>query len=144
MSKGLRRSIKRTIAPLPLEARVALSSANILAMFGTPVTLLPAPGAGKTIIVESILFKMTRTSTAYAGGGAVTFKYAGGASLPSTIAATVVTTGGAGTEYNHVGDNGASLTPTANAGIQITNGTAAFTTGTGTADIVIKYRVVAL
>lgn len=144
MSKGLRRSLKRTVAPLPFEQRFLLSSANILGMFAAPVTVIGAPGAGKTIIVESITFKMTRTATAYAGGGAVSFKYAGGATLSAAIAATVITTGGAGVEYNHVGPLEASLTPVPNAGVQITNAVAAFTTGTGTAEIVIKYRIVSL
>jgi hypothetical protein len=42
--------------------QVALSSAQILALSATPVSLIPAPGAGEIVIVDSILFKMVRTA----------------------------------------------------------------------------------
>lgn len=123
---------------------VNLSAANLIAMGTTPVSLISAPGSGKVILVESIVFKMTRTSTAYTGGGALEFRYtnASGAKVSADIAATVVTTGGAGTEYNSVAGVVTSLTPVANAAIVITNATAPFADGTGTAVVTIKYRVV--
>src|SRR5690349_7511980 len=52
-------------------ARVSLTSAQILALNSTPVTLIPAPGAGLVISVEEIVFTMARTATAYAAGGAL-------------------------------------------------------------------------
>lgn len=123
--------------------QVSLSSAQILALSATPVTLVPAQGANKIIIVDEILFRMSRTATAYASGGALEFRYTNGsgAKVAADIAATVVTTGGAGVEYNNVGGVVTSLTPVANAAIVITNATGAFTTGTGTAKVFIKYRV---
>lgn len=123
---------------------VNLAAADIIAMGTTPVSLIAAPGAGKIILVESITFKMTRTSTAFTGGGALEFRYtdASGAKVSADIAATVVTTGGAGTEYNHVGGVVSSLTPVANAAVVIRNATAAFADGTGTAVVTIKYRIV--
>jgi predicted RecA/RadA family phage recombinase len=131
------------------EATVAITSANILGMNASPVSVLAAPGAGKAILVEGILFEMTRTSTAYANGGAVSFQYhTTTASVPhaGTIAASLVTTGGAGSAQTwlgpNVGTNG--LVIPANEGIDITNATAAFITGTGTAKVFIKYRIVTL
>ena len=123
---------------------VALTSAQILALNSTPVTLVPAQGAGKIIIVDEILLEMTRTSTAYANGGALEFRYtnASGAKVTADIAASVVTTGGAGVEYNHVGGVVSSLTPVANAAIVVDNATAAFITGTGTAKIRVRFRVI--
>lgn len=130
-------------------ATVAISSANILAMNGAPVTVLAAPGAGKAILVDNILFEMTRTSTAYANGGAINFQYhTTTTSVPhaGTIAATLVTTGGAGSAQTwlgpNVGTNG--LVIPSNEGIDITNASAAFITGTGTAKVFIKYRIVTL
>lgn len=135
---GLDESIARTI-------QVPLSAANIIAMGTTPVELIAAPAAGKLILVESITFKMVRTATAFTGGGAVEFRYtnASGAKVSADIAASVVTTGGAGTEYNHVGGVIASFTPVAAAAIVIRNATAAFADGTGTAVVTIKYRIIA-
>lgn len=124
--------------------QVSLTAANIIAMGTTPVSLIAAPGAGKIIIIEHILFKMVRTGTAFTGGGAAEFRYtdASGAKVSADVAAAVITTGGAGTEYAAVGGLEASLTPVANAAVVIRNGTAAFAAGTGTAVVTIKYRIV--
>lgn len=125
-------------------AQVSIASADILALNTTPKQLIAAPGAGKIIIVESILLKMVRTATAYANGGALEFRYTdgSGAKVSADIAASVVTTGGAGTEYNHVGGVIATLTPVANAAVVLRCATADFITGTGTAVVSIKYRIV--
>lgn len=126
-------------------ARVALSAANILAMNATPVAILPAPGAGLGIVIDWLVLVMITTSTQFAGGGAVQFNYHGGSSSHSgTIPASVVTAA-AGTTITQLGPSTGSngLTVPANTGIDITNGTAAFTTGTGTAIVYASYSVVA-
>ena len=135
-SANLEEQLSRTV-------KVTLSSADILAMNPTPVSLIAAPGTGKIIIVEGILFKMVRTGTAYANGGAVEFRYtdASGAKVTADVAAAVVTTGGAGTAYAHVAGIEASITPVANAAIVVTNATAAFISGTGTATVTLYYRI---
>lgn len=122
--------------------QTSLSSAQILALNATPISLVPAPGAGKIVEVISITLKMVRTGTAYANGGALEFRYtnASGAKVTADIAAAVVT-GGAGTEYNIVKGVVTSLTPVANALICISNATAAFITGTGTAVVTVVYRI---
>lgn len=124
--------------------QVSVSSADILGLNSTPKSLIAAPGSGKVIIVEGIVLKMVRSSTAYANGGALEFRYtnASGAKVSADMAATVVTTGGAGTEYNSVAGVTTSLTPVANAAIVMDNATAAFITGTGTAVVSLKYRIV--
>lgn len=123
--------------------QVTLSSANILAMRTTPVTLIAAPGSGKIIVVDDILLKMITTATQYANGGAVEFRYTdgSGAKVSADIAAAVITAG-AGTSYTKVKGIEASLTPVANAPLVITNATAAFITGTGSGLITIHYRIV--
>lgn len=125
------------------EIQVAVSSADILALNATPKTLIPAQGSGKVIIVESILLKMVTTATAYANGGALEFRYtnASGAKVTADIAAAVVTAG-AGTSFTSVAGVTTSLTDVANAAIVADNATAAFITGTGTAVVTIRFRVV--
>lgn len=124
----------------------SVTSANILAMNGAAVNLIAAPPAGYSIMVNNVVFIMTRTATAYANGGVVNLVYTGGAVSPhaSTMPAAIVTTGGAGTALNQNGPaiqaNG-TVVPTAT-GVDITNATAPFITGTGTMKVVIDYRVI--
>ena len=130
-------------------ASVALSAANLIAMGTTPVSILSAPGSGKVIVPSLIVFEMTRTSTAFTGGGAVSFQYhTTTTSVPhsGSIPATVVTTGGAGTAVIMLGPNVGSngLVLPVNEGIDITNATAAFAAGTGTANVFFYYRVITL
>lgn len=118
-----------------------LSSANILAMNGAPVTILAAQGASTTIIVDQIALAMTTTSTQYASGGVVSFQYHGASTnLMSTTIAAGVITAGAGTSLTALGEAN-SQTGVSNVGIDITNATGAFTTGTGTGILYIRYRV---
>jgi len=125
------------------EVQVALSSAQILALNATPVTIIPAPGAGKVVIVENILLKMVTTATQYANGGALEFRQtnASGTKVTADLAAALVTAA-AGTSYNSVAGVTTSLTSLANALICVSNATAPFITGTGTAVITAKYRIV--
>jgi hypothetical protein len=124
----------------PQVATVALSSAQILALNATPVTLVAAQGATKVISVLSIVFKMIATATAYANGGAVEFRYtnAAGAKVSADVAAAVVTAG-AGTTITTV--SGIGATGVLNAPIVVDNATAPFITGTGTATVTITYQV---
>lgn len=123
---------------------ISVSSANILAMNGAAVNLVAAPAAGYCIFVDNIVIIMTRTSTQYASGGVVTIQYTGAASVhTSTLPASVIT-GAAGTVITQLGPataaNGTTV-PTAT-GLEITNATGAFTTGTGTMKVVLDYRIV--
>lgn len=128
---------------------ITLTAANLNAMYGAPVAILAAPGAGKSIVITRLVFTITRTSTAFANGGAVIFQYgttthgAGTNAVDSTLASTVIT-GSAGTTVS--ARNGAVLSDVAsgsiqNAGIYISNATGAFDTGTGTAVVEVSYLV---
>lgn len=128
-------------------ATVALTAAQIIAMGTVAVSVLAAPGAGKAIMVESIMFEMTRTGTAFTGGGAINFQYhTTTTSVPhaSTIPASLVTTGGAGLAQSLLAPPAATLVVPANEGIDIANITAPFAAGTGTAKIFIRYRIITL
>lgn len=128
---------------------VALTAANIIAMYTTPVALVAAPGAGKSIAVTKLALTITRTSTAFTGGGAAIVQYAatangaGQQALDSTLASTVIT-GSAGTTVsfrNGAVISDAASTVTQNVGLYISNATAVFAAGTGTATVDVWYVV---
>lgn len=71
-----------------LTAEVTITPANIVAMYTTPVEVLPAPGAGKVIEVLSAVLIYDFLTAAYTGGGVVTLAYgSGGATITANIAA---------------------------------------------------------
>jgi hypothetical protein len=127
------------------QATVPLTAAQIIAMYTTPVSLIAAPGAGLAIVVNSILFEMTTTATAFTGGGAVSFVYTGGS--VSCVTGTITTgtiTAGAGTSQTLMGPSAATngIALPSNTGISITNATQVFAAGTGTAVVKIAYTIV--
>lgn len=128
--------------------QVSLTAAQIIAMYTTPVELIAAPGAGKSIAIVKAQFKITRTATAFTGGGAAIIQYdstangAGTQACDSTLAATVIT-GAAGA--SHSIRNGAVISDSTativNKGVFISNDTAVFAAGTGAAVLDIWYVV---
>jgi hypothetical protein len=127
---------------------VALTAAQLIAMYAAPVEIVPAVG-GKAIIVDSVDFVITRTATAFTGGGVVAVQYdatanGAGTATTATIAATVVT-GAAGVTYTARIPVVLSDVATAainGIGLYISNATAAFAAGTGTASVVVRYHLV--
>jgi hypothetical protein len=126
---------------------VSLTAAQLVAMEAAPVSVIAAPGAGFAIVIDSVLLEMTTTSTVFTGGGAVSFVYhgTGTAVHAGSIPASVVTAA-AGVSYTLLGPAAATTgtTAPANTGVDITNATAPFAAGTGTAKVKLKYRVIAL
>lgn len=127
---------------------VNMAAADLIAMFTTPVQIIPAI-QGKAIIVDSFEFVITRTSTAFTGGGVVGLQYANTANGAGTlttanIAATVVT-GAAGATYTAripVVLSDVASASIAGIGLYMSNATAAFAAGTGTAVVTVKYHLV--
>ena len=128
---------------------VTLSAAQINGMYAAPVQLVAAPGSGRTILISRVAIRLTRTSTAFAAGGAAIIQYGntvnggGTQAADSTIASTFFT-GAAGVSEsarggaNPLTDQGTTLE---NTGIYLSNASGAFTTGTGTATADVWYRV---
>lgn len=128
-------------------AQVALTAVNLIAMKTTPVSILPAPGAGKVLIVDAIAFQFKHGATQFTGGGAVTFVYHGTAVTPHTgnVAASVLNA--VTDDLQYLGPNTSAaidLQSAINTGLDITNATAAFATGNGTAIVTVWYSVVTL
>lgn len=126
---------------------IALSSAQILGMYVTPVQVTTPAVAGKSILPLYWLLRMVRSATAYASGGNVQIQYGntgsgGGTAQGNTLSSSVIT-GGAGTVDTFVPALAATnITTTQNSNIFVTNATGAFTTGTGTATLVLWYALV--
>lgn len=137
-------------------AQVTLSAASLIAMYTTPVAILLAPAAGVGIVVDEILFEMKATATAFTGGGIVTFQYgvtahgAGTLVHSGSIPASVVNAGAAGNTLTLLGPataaNGTTIPNdgTTASGLYISNATAVFATGTGTAIVTVYYSLVTL
>jgi hypothetical protein len=129
-------------------ATVIVTSATILAMFAAPVTVIPAPGANKVIVVDAILVQTKPTATQYAAGGVVTFQYHGTSVNPHTGSLTAAQVNAAAPgKAIYLGPNTSGaidLTTAVNLGLDITNATGAFTTGTGTFILTIWYSIVTL
>jgi hypothetical protein len=121
---------------------IPITAAQIIAMYTTPIELVPAE-TGSLIVVDDIVLEMTRTSTAFTGGGAVEFRYTdgSGAKVTADIAATVIT-GSAGTDYTVNKSIVTSLTGVVSSPIVMTNATQVFAAGTGTGVVTIKYHLV--
>lgn len=65
--------------------QVTLTSAQILALNTTPQTLVAAPGAGKSISIDEIIFKAPASgATAYTGANAVEVRYTDGSGAKAT------------------------------------------------------------
>lgn len=121
-------------------ATVAISSADLLALYSAPKLLVAAPGSGHSIAIVKVVFAITRTATVYVtGGGAAIVQYnstthgGGTQACDSTIAATVIcgTAGLSNTIRNGAVISDSSATD--NQGIYLSAATGDFTSGTGTA-----------
>lgn len=126
-------------------ADILLTSAQILALQTTPVTLVAAPAAGLMIIPESIIIRVFGVTAAYTdAGGAVSFSVG---TMTTALAANTIFTGpGSGQRsqqvVSFVGTSTAAATPTNEAAaLTISKATNNFAAGSGTAHITVFYSV---
>ncbi len=131
---------------LVVEATGTLSQANLVAMNGTPVSLVAAPGAGKAIIVDEIELLHSYSTAAYTSGGDLSIEYATSGTDVLLIDAAFVTAASSGSTvvkpvvYTSTGsDTGFDLAANVNKAIQATNAVGAF--ADGNAANVVKWRV---
>lgn len=125
-----------------------LTAAEIIAMYAAPIEVVPAV-SGKAIFVESVEFDITRTSTQFTGGGVVNLQLANtangaGTKVHADIAASVVT-GTAGETRTYripLVLSDIAVASIEGIGLYISNQTAAFAAGTGTARVTVWYRYV--
>lgn len=135
-------------APKILESSGTLTQANIVAMNGTPVSLVAAQGAGTLIVVDEIELFHSYSTAAYSGGGDVAIQYNTSAKLIEAIDVAAITTTAS---EQYIFKPSASYTSTvatssqtdlassANKAVEITNATAVF--AAGNVANVFKYKI---
>lgn len=142
-------TLKQEQQGYPITVEVPLTAAQIIAMYTTPVLLVPAV-SNKAIVVDAIELIMQGTATQFTGGGVVAVQYANTANGAGTSAqasdfAAAVVTGATATTYST--RDRATLSSIATAaikgiGLYLSNKTAVFATGTGTAIVRVTYRLI--
>lgn len=124
-------------------AQVTLTTAQLLALHTTPVSLIPAQGAGTVIEIVSIHAKLVFNSVAYTGSNALEIRYTNGsgAKASADIASTFINSA-SGTNYNLSKSTGTSIIPVANAAIVAAVPTADPGAGNSPMVLTILYRVI--
>jgi len=122
-------------------ATVNLSSANILALNATPITLVAAPGAGLAIVPLSTFGSLTFVTAQYASAGSVRLKYGAvvAQTLTNVTAATLAAASQVGWDDNG-GLTGTAVASVANVALSV-DASAAITTGAGTLRLTVCYLV---
>jgi hypothetical protein len=123
-----------------------LSSAQILALLGTPITLVPAPGAGFVIVPVMITIEFFGGTVAYTDAGGAVSIGAGSASAALASNAIFLVTASPNKRFQTFPWPGATDTaanpPTdENAVLTISKATNNFAAGTGTAKVIVHYLV---
>lgn len=126
-----------------LSNTVTLTSAQILALNATPVTIVPAPAAGMIIVPIGIYVQYNFNTIAYTGGDRLFFFYAGAGNtgvapeLDGLVTAPASSShgfsAGASVGVGHLGDDTASAI--------LVQGIA-YAAGNGTLKIVTYYQIV--
>lgn len=123
--------------------QVNLSSADIKSLNSSPKTIINAPGAGKIIVPVNMMISYTYGTAAYTSGGNLFFEW-NTAACTSAANSSVFTTA-ASTVAQFVPTNTtATQTAAGNQALRLTNQTANFATGDGTAVVTVWYRVLTL
>jgi hypothetical protein len=129
-----------------VETITQLTAAQLIAMYAAPILILVAPATGTSNIVHRALLRFTYPASGgvqFTGGGPVALQYAATADGAGTLATAAVPSAqikAAASSDNVI--QGASGVATQATGIYISNTTAPFAAGNGTAELVTWSSVI--
>lgn len=124
------------------QTKVTLTAAQIKALNSTPVTLVPAPGAGKVVSIVEINGYLNYGTTQYTGNNNVELRYTDGSGAKVTgDLAYAWLLGAASAAVKAVA---AAVTPVVNAAVVAAVPSANPTAGDSTVTLEIFYRIVTL
>lgn len=121
---------------------IQLTSAQLLAMFTTPVTIVPAMGLNTGIIVEGITGFIRYNTTTYAGANNIEIRYTNGAGAKVTADIPVAFLNSTVNTPVYVPQITTALTPVLNSPIVAFIPVANPTVGNSIVTLIVKYRVV--
>lgn len=128
-------------------ANLTITSAQLLALHGTPQPLVAAPGAGKALILVDAQFDMPYNSIGYTVGGSsdLEIRYTNGS---GQLAATIETTGfldQTSEQFRFAYPaSAAAIAPVANAALVLDIASAEVTAGNSTLKVRVRYRTITL
>lgn len=134
---------------------VVLSTADILALNTTPITIVPLPSytsgtsaasLNSIIVVEGITAKIYTGNIGYAGANNLEFRYTNGSGTKVTadMTNTFINTAAGSQAYMHVAGITTAFTPAVNAAVVAYVPVANPTGGNGSIRLIVKYRVISL
>ena len=134
------RNVWAGVIPIQYKS-VRLTSAEILAMYTTPKTLLDKPGAGKVIEFLSAVFFLDHGGTDYAAGGAAVIQTITGDTAVSDAVAAGTLVNASADAYVVAQALSTEVALDVNQGLELTNASAVHTTGDGILIVNIAYRI---
>ena len=128
---------------------LALTSTQIKSLYTTPFQIIAAPGAGKFVIVDKVLYDISFVTTQYTDGGNIFAQFGntthGGAPAASNVLSASDFNAVAASTLITVADNGINVASATaeNSAVYLANDTQAFATGDSTLHVYIFYRIYA-
>jgi hypothetical protein len=133
-----------------LKSTVTLSSANLKAMYATPVLMIPAQGVNTIIVIHDVFYELVYTAPAYTGGnsGQIVLQYGNtahaGSSNYANLSGTLLIVNAnyinVGLEINN--NLTGAISGIINTAIYASNITSAYATGNGLVNCTMFYSII--